>query len=239
MNSEQYNLNWVCAFKNIRRHSRSLEWQTMSDNRLSEALTFSDWQRLAPHRIASYFCLPDLLWFLFRCYPPCRNIHSTTTLVHTTTVHMWRWFHGLMSLGKRPPFSWHNSVICKDCTAQSRKVRPQNYENTPSPFKTRLPLTAGWVITRSMIIKHGRHVIGEIHEVRNGLWVFTFVIVPTFLEWALVEVGWETSFQQRRNLNQEVLSTDVLVTLKKQKWFYYLIALSVLFIYLFLLHPFT
>ena len=68
-----------------------------------------------------------------------------------------------------------------------------------------------------MIIKHGRHVIGEIHEVRNGLWVLTIGIVPTFLERALVEVGWETSFEQCRNLNQKVLSTGVLVTLKKQK----------------------
>ena len=36
--------------------------------------------------------------FLFRCYPVHRNIHSTTILVSRRTVHIWGWFHGLMSL---------------------------------------------------------------------------------------------------------------------------------------------
>ena len=34
-----------------------------------------------------------------KSYDFCMNhVHSTTTLVHTMTVHMWRQFHGLMSL---------------------------------------------------------------------------------------------------------------------------------------------
>ena len=27
-----------------------------------------------------------------------------------------------------------------------------------------------------MIIKHGRHVFGAIHEVRNGLWAFFLIV---------------------------------------------------------------
>ena len=50
----------------------------------------------ASHLISSLFaCHPR---FLFRCYSLHRNIYYTTILVHRRTVHMWRWFHGLMSL---------------------------------------------------------------------------------------------------------------------------------------------
>ena len=48
--------------------------------------------RLKP--LASHSVLP----FLYRCNPLYRNINSTTILVHRTTVHMWRWFHGLVFL---------------------------------------------------------------------------------------------------------------------------------------------
>ena len=37
-----------------------------------------------------------LLPFLYRCSPLYRNIYST--IVHRRTVHMWRWFHGLVFL---------------------------------------------------------------------------------------------------------------------------------------------
>ena len=37
-----------------------------------------------------------LLPFLYRCSPLYRNY--ITILVHITTVHMWRWFHGLVFL---------------------------------------------------------------------------------------------------------------------------------------------
>ena len=40
------------------------------------------------------FCLP----FLYRCNPPYTNMNSTIILVHRTTVHMRRWFHGLVFL---------------------------------------------------------------------------------------------------------------------------------------------
>ena len=52
-----------------------------------EALTFSDsGSVLGIASIASLFaCLSR---FLFRCYPPHRNIHSTTILVSRRTVHM-------------------------------------------------------------------------------------------------------------------------------------------------------
>ena len=40
------------------------------------------------------FCLP----FLYRYNPLHRNIYSTTIGVHRTTVHMWKWFYGLVFL---------------------------------------------------------------------------------------------------------------------------------------------
>ena len=44
--------------------------------------------------LASHSVLP----FPYRCNPLYRNINSTTILVHRTTVHVWRWFHGLVFL---------------------------------------------------------------------------------------------------------------------------------------------
>ena len=66
--------------------------------------------------------------FIFCCYLPHRNIHSTTILVSRRTVHIWRWFHGLMSLvytnkpGKRRPFCLYKTVTYEDRTAQSREL---------------------------------------------------------------------------------------------------------------------
>ena len=55
------------------------ERETILHNRLLGALTFK------PTRI--------LFAFLYRCNPLYRNLISTTTLVHRTTVHMWKWFN--------------------------------------------------------------------------------------------------------------------------------------------------
>ena len=38
------------------------------------------------------------LLFLYHCNLLHRSINSTTILVHRTTVHMWKWFHGLVFL---------------------------------------------------------------------------------------------------------------------------------------------
>ena len=35
-----------------------------------------------------------------------------------------------------------------------------------------------------MIIKHGRHVFGEIHEVRKGLWAFFLTAFRMLIGWA-------------------------------------------------------
>ena len=40
-----------------------------------------------------------------------------------------------------------------------------------------------------------------------------FGIVPTSLECAFLEVGWGTSFEQQRNLNQDIPSVDALYSL--------------------------
>ena len=41
-----------------------------------------------------------------------------------------------------------------------------------------------------MIIKHGKHILGEIHEVRKGMWAFFL------LEWAFqMPVGWGGELQ--------------------------------------------
>ena len=42
-----------------------------------------------------------------------------------------------------------------------------------------------------MIIKHGRHIFGEIHEVRKGLWAF-------FLDCAFrMLIGWADKLRSR------------------------------------------
>ena len=70
--------------------------QTIPHNRLFiEALTFS---RLAATPINSVCPSSPLQDY--------RNMHYITILVHRTTVHLWKWFRGLMSwikLSKRPP----------------------------------------------------------------------------------------------------------------------------------------
>ena len=35
-----------------------------------------------------------------------------------------------------------------------------------------------------MIIKHGRHILGEIHEVRKGLWAFFLMSFRMLIGWA-------------------------------------------------------
>ena len=72
--------------------------------------------------------------FLFRYYPPHRNIHSTTVLVSRRTVHMWRWFHGWYLL-----FIQTNqaSVGHVGCTKQwcNKEHTAQVWNWTPPPQK--------------------------------------------------------------------------------------------------------
>ena len=63
------------------------ERETNSHNKLLEALTFKS------TRIRH-----SVLTFIYHCNPLYRNINFTTLLVHRTTLHMWRWFHGLLFL---------------------------------------------------------------------------------------------------------------------------------------------
>ena len=62
-------------------------------------------QRLG-HRIT--VCLSTAVSFPLLSTDPHGNIYSTTTLVHITTVHMWRWFHGLMAFIEQ---NWQASAI--------------------------------------------------------------------------------------------------------------------------------
>ena len=60
--------------------------ETNSCNGLLEALSYVQSDSL---------CILFSRFFIVALNPPYRNINSTTILVHRTTVHMWRWFHGL------------------------------------------------------------------------------------------------------------------------------------------------
>ena len=63
--------------------------------------------------------------YLYRCRPLYRNINSATILVHRTTVHMWRWFHGLVWKQGRPttipPLFWNSAWDNKELVISDSK----------------------------------------------------------------------------------------------------------------------
>ena len=131
-------------------HSRSRSDKQFRTLRSAEALTFSDsGSDSGIASVASLFCcLPR---FRFRCYPPHRNIHYTTILVHRTEngshlkvilrldvsylIQTNQASVGHFACAKQ----WRN----KGCTAQSRKLEPktqnktQNKQTNGAHFKTR------------------------------------------------------------------------------------------------------
>ena len=88
---------WIGRLKirNIRRTRNSIfagPRESGARNKFAQKVIRTE--QLRSKRLASHSVRP----FLFRCNPLYRNINSTTILVHRTTVHMWRWFHGLVLL---------------------------------------------------------------------------------------------------------------------------------------------
>ena len=84
----------------------------------------------------------------FRCYPPHRNIHSTTILVHRRTVHMhvkviprldvsYLILTNQASVGH---FACTKQWRSRRCTAQSRKFdNDDDDKKKPSPFQDSMP----------------------------------------------------------------------------------------------------
>ena len=123
MNSEQWYLDWALKDEIQYLHSQSRsdkQFRTLQVNRSTHV------------QIASLF--PR---FLFRCYPPHRNIHSTTILVHRRKVHMWRWFHGLMSLVWYKQ-TWQASAILRVQNSDVESAVLRNLESsTPTTTKNK------------------------------------------------------------------------------------------------------
>ena len=103
-----------------RREPKKMEiWTSL----FSRTCLVNNVSRLASH---IFGCL---LLFLYRCSPLYRN--STTILVHRKTVHMWRWFHGLMSL------VYTNKPSKRRHLKQSRKFDPKKKKKKKKRKKER------------------------------------------------------------------------------------------------------
>ena len=89
------NSSWIGRSKisNIRRTRKKILANTREAGARNKQQVITSTESDS-HRILFACLFP----FLYRCNPLYRNLNSTTILVHRTTVHMWRWFNGLVFL---------------------------------------------------------------------------------------------------------------------------------------------
>ena len=82
-------------------------------------------------------------FFIAVLNPLYRNINSTTILVHRTTVHMWRWFHGLvfLILTRNTIFAGTRKAGVTNNFAQQAIYRSTHVQPTGSdPYQVWLPV---------------------------------------------------------------------------------------------------